>query len=86
MMIERFQERRLKRAAAKFLRNQVSTQAMEILRDDEKFQSFIDECLAEQSKTFQGPITDLIEKLIQSFIDDPDKWIAIISVIIKLFS
>lgn len=85
-MIERFQERRLKRAAVRFLKNQASTGAMEILRDDNKFEAFVDECLAEQSKACEGPISDLIDKLIQSFIDDPQKWIAIIATIIKLFS
>lgn len=85
-MIERFQERRLKRAAVKLLKSRATADAFMIVQNSEMLDAFVDECLAEQSKTFQGPITDLIEKLIQSFIDDPDKWIAIISVIIKLFS
>lgn len=85
-MIERFQERRLRRAARRFLQWQSTTDSAAILADLNKFDAFIDECLAEKSKTFQGPITDLIDKLIQSFIDDPQKWIAIITTIIKLFS
>jgi len=85
-MIERFQERRLRRAAKRFLQSQSTIDAATILADSDMLDAFIDECLAEQAKTFQGPIGDLIEKLIQSFIDDPQKWIAIITTIIKLFS
>lgn len=85
-MIERFQERRLRRAAGRYLIFQGTEDAAKILRADDMFDAFIDECLAEQSKACEGPISDLIDKLIQSFIDDPQKWIAIIATIIKLFS
>ena len=76
----------MRRAAKRFLTSQSTVDSEAILTDLDMFDAFIDECLAEQYKTFQGPIGDLIEKLIQSFIDDPQKWIAIITTIIKLFS
>lgn len=76
----------MKRAAAKFLRSQNTPESWAVVRNETMFDAFIDECLGEQAKTVQGPIGDLIGSLIDSFLNDPEKWIKVITTIISLFS
>jgi hypothetical protein len=81
---EGVQQRRFERAAKQFLRKHYTPDSLAILHDDEKFQAFCDECLSAHG--MEGPLSDVINKLIQSFIDDPEKWIKIIQLIITMFA
>lgn len=51
----------------------------------EQVEAVIDEALAEHA-TYEGPIADLFAKLIQNIIDNPEKWLKIITAIISLFA
>lgn len=84
--LERLQDRRLKRAAKRGLLRIATPEALEIAYSEEKLEAFCDECSSIHHKEVGGPLMDAIEKLIQSFIDNPEKWINVISLIIKMFA
>lgn len=80
---------RLRAAARGFLRRQAAKgnrQALAVLRDADMFEAFLDYGIAEQLQSVGGPLSEIFAKLIQDFIDNPEKWIAIIETIIALFS
>lgn len=87
-MIEQIQHRRAERATRRLLKSyqgkpEYSKEVDAILAESDKFDEVVDECIAEQQKNTGGAFSDMIGMLIQSFIDDPEKWIALI---IKLFA
>jgi len=77
--------RRAKRHAKKFLQKQATEEATRVLDDDEMFDAFVDECISQQSKKTRGAFADIISALIKSFMENPEAWIKIISVIISMF-
>ena len=85
-MFEQIQHRRAVRAAKNYLKSVGSVEAMKIFHSVAMLDAFVDECIMAQRAECEGPIVDVIGKVIESFLNDPEKWIAVIKIVIALFS
>jgi len=77
---------RLRRAAVRYLVSKGTDEACLILESRERLNAFCLRCYELQASEATGPIADAIGKLIQSFLDDPQRWIAVIQLVISLFA
>jgi len=59
--------------------------ASKLLSNSDALEDFCDAAILEQSNVMAGPVLDIIEALIKDFIENPEKWIAVIIKIIGLF-
>lgn len=59
--------------------------AAKLLANVDALEDFCDAAVAEQAALVGGPLMDIIETLIKDFIENPEKWIALIIKIIGLF-
>lgn len=89
-ILERFvsarEHRRMRVAARAFLLKHGGDKGLAIIENDYWFDEFCDQCLDEQAKSATGPLADVFAALIQSFIDNPEKWLRVILLVIQLFA
>lgn len=77
---------RLRAAAAEYLEKLGTDDALFILSDNRRLAMFCNDCLTVMHNERGGPLADAFAKLLESFIEDPDKWLEVISTLIALFS
>lgn len=85
-MLERWQRRRITRHAIRFLREHGGVEGASILASVAMLDAFVDECVCIQCDEMGGVLGDAIAKLIESFVNDPEKWIRVITLILNLFA